>query len=76
MHAIGCLHGLLGWQFKKFAETMRGIPVHKLMCDPYNKQRKSLFFLSGRMFGSVKYVGQSLVEVSVRYPIFFVFPMA
>ncbi len=49
---------------------MRGIPVHKLMCDPYNKQRKSLFFLSGRMFGSVKYVGQSLVEVSVRYPIF------
>jgi hypothetical protein len=55
---------------------MRGIPVHQLMCDPYNKQRKSLFFLSGRMFGSVKYVGQSLVEVSVRYPIFFVFPMA
>jgi hypothetical protein len=50
---------------------MRGIQVHKLMCDPYNKQRKSLFFLSGRMFGSVKYVGQSLVEVSVRYPIFF-----
>jgi hypothetical protein len=55
---------------------MREILVHKLMCDPYKNQRKSLFFLSGRMFGSVKYVGQSLVEVSVRYPISFVFPTA